>query len=117
MSNRAPKRFRLSEHYWTKRIFNPIDPTDLKEYQYFLKHSRWKDGCPFIMEWPHLTVTDMIQKKLISHYLGSMISQVQDKDTEYHVKKSSGTKTQSFTSQSQPEGASRTVRRGQPVHA
>jgi len=117
MSSRAPKRFRLSEHYWTKRIFDPADSIDLKEYQYFLKHSRWKDGCPFVMEWPHLTVTDMIQKKLVSHYLSSMISQVQDKDNKYHVEKSSGTKAQSFQSKPQPQSASRTVRRGQPVQA
>lgn len=67
--------FRLSSQYWAKRPFDPTSKEDLKEYQYFLKHSQWKDGNPFIIDWPFLTVTEMIQQRIVGHYLTQLIAE------------------------------------------
>lgn len=112
---RAPKQFKLSSHYWAKRPFNPCNPEDLKEYQYFVDNARWRDGCPFIMEWPFLTVPDMIRFKLVETFLDSMITEATKKAKQHHVARSPAPKAQK--SKSQSAGASRTVRRGQSVQA
>ena len=42
--------FKLSSHQWTKRIFNPHDPVDLKVFQDFLLNDQWGGPCPFVLE-------------------------------------------------------------------
>jgi hypothetical protein len=69
------KKFRLSSHLWHKREFDPASKEDLIEYQYFLTNSKWKNGCPFIVEWPFLTVIDTIQSKVINQHMNSLIKQ------------------------------------------
>jgi len=68
------KTFRVSSHTWQKREFNPNSKADLQEYQYFINHSTWKDGCPFILEWPFLNILDMIKHKIIYRHLAKLIS-------------------------------------------
>ena len=67
------ERFRLSYHTWSKRLFDPSSKKDLKDYHFFLKNQRWEVNCPFILEWPHLTITDMIRTKIIDHYIDKMV--------------------------------------------
>ena len=67
------KNFKLSHMVWQKRIFDAKSKEDVKEYAYFLKNSKWRINCPFIIEWPHLTVTNMITTKLIDAYIDKMI--------------------------------------------
>ena len=39
-------------------------------YKTFLRTHAWgKDGCPFILEFPYLTIPDMIKDKLIHKLL------------------------------------------------
>lgn len=64
--------FKLSHKIWQKRFFNPSKKEDILEYKYFLENSKWKTNCPFILEWPHLTITNMIQSLLIEHYIETM---------------------------------------------
>lgn len=33
-----------------RRLFDPNVKEDLMELKYFLKNSKWKDGCPFFLE-------------------------------------------------------------------
>lgn len=70
----AKKPFRVSSHVWIKREFNPQDRADLQEYRYFLDNSAWKNGCPFIIEWPFLNVIDMIKHKIIYQHIDRIIS-------------------------------------------
>jgi hypothetical protein len=107
MSRVSTQSFKLSHHFWAKREFNPASAEDLKEYQYFLKHSQWKDGCPFIIEWPHLTVTDMIQKRIVGFYLNGLVNQA--KAPKHHVEETPGAKTQKSKSKSKSAGALRSV--------
>ena len=58
---------RLSE----KRKFDINSKKDIDIYRYFLINSDWKitGTCPFDLEFPYLTVPDMIKDKLIRKYL------------------------------------------------
>ena len=47
----------------------------LKDYSYFLKNNHWQQNCPFVLEWPYLTITDMIKDKLIDEYIDTMLEQ------------------------------------------
>jgi hypothetical protein len=38
-----------------------------------MDNRRWKNRCPFILEWPYLTITEMIRSKLIDTHIGSII--------------------------------------------
>lgn len=69
------EHFKVSNAVWQKRVFNPQSKTDLKDYEFFIKNSRWGKNCPFELEWPYLTITDMIKDKLIEQYLGTMLDQ------------------------------------------
>jgi len=70
----AKKPFRVSSQVWVKREFNPTNKTDLQEYRYFLDNSTWKNGCPFIVEWPFLNVVDMIKHKIVYQHIDKIIS-------------------------------------------
>jgi len=69
------KKFRVSSHYWPKREFDPGSKEDLAEYAYFLQKGTWREGCPFIVEWPFLNVISMIEHRFVSHHIGSRIKQ------------------------------------------
>lgn len=48
-----------------KRKFNANNTVDLQAYKYFLDNQKWgKDGCPFELEWPWLSIPDMINHKI-----------------------------------------------------
>lgn len=55
-----------------KRYFDIKNKDDLEVYKHFLSagNSWGTDTCPFILEFPYLTVPDMIKDKLIYHFLG-----------------------------------------------
>ena len=66
--------FKLSSHQWTKRIFNPHDPVDLKAFQDFLLNDQWGGPCPFVLEWPFLNILDMIKHKIVYQHIGGLIT-------------------------------------------
>jgi len=70
---KSEKPFRLSHTLWEKRYFDPYSKEDVKEYKLFLERNSWHKGCPFHLEWPYLTITEMIKSKLINAHLESMI--------------------------------------------
>ena len=54
----------------TKRNFDVNNKKDVALYKTFVIHGRWgNDGCPFNLEYPYLSVPDMIKDKLIHKYL------------------------------------------------
>jgi hypothetical protein len=67
--------FKLSQQVWHKRTFDPACAEDLRVYQDFLINSRWKNGCPFIIEWPFLTVVDLIKHKIVKQHIAGLIKQ------------------------------------------
>ena len=65
--------FKLSHHTWKKRHFDPNSVDDIKEYKFFLENRKWNGNCPFVLEWPYLTMTDMIRTKLIEAHIDNII--------------------------------------------
>jgi len=54
-----------------KRFFNEKSKQDIALAKEFFNNHTWgRDGCPFILEYPYLTIPDMIKDKLIHKSLG-----------------------------------------------
>lgn len=54
-----------------KRIFNPSDADDMASAKQFLTTYSWgTNGCPFVLEWPFLNISDMIKDKITKQQLG-----------------------------------------------
>ena len=50
--------------------FSPDDKKHVEQYRNFLVNRKWDTlGCPYELEWPHLSIPDMIKDKIINHYL------------------------------------------------
>jgi len=48
-----------------KRYFDVNNKVDLKAYKEFLANKNWgTNGCPFELEWPWLSIPDMISHKI-----------------------------------------------------
>jgi hypothetical protein len=68
------KRFLVSNAFWPQREFDPANAQDLKEYKHFMEKRGWREGCPFIVEWPYLNVIDTIQDKIVRHHIDRLIA-------------------------------------------
>ena len=54
----------------TKRKFDVNNKKDVEMYRSFLTTRRWGvNGCPFVLEFPHLTIPDMIKDKMMNKYM------------------------------------------------
>mgnify|MGYP003353037994 CR=1 FL=1 len=54
-----------------KRFFDVKSKHDIAVFKKFVREHRWgNDGCPFYLEFPYLTIPDMIQDKIIHQTLG-----------------------------------------------
>lgn len=58
---------------YVKVKFDPMSAEHVREYQAFRKTQSWKNGCRFILEWPYMSVPDMIQSKLIDKHLKKIL--------------------------------------------
>jgi hypothetical protein len=72
----SSRPFRVSSAQWVKREFNPSDKEDLTAYKNFLENSSWKNGCPFVVEWPFTDVISMIKHKIVERHIARLITQV-----------------------------------------
>jgi hypothetical protein len=53
-----------------KVLFDIDDKKHIMQYRDFLQHHKWGiDGCPFVLEFPYLTIPDMIKDKMIHKLL------------------------------------------------
>ena len=50
-----------------RHTFDTNSKSDLEEYKYFLTNNKWRNSCPFFLEWPYLTVPDMVKDKIIKN--------------------------------------------------
>ena len=50
--------------------FSPDDKKHVDAYRHFVvKRKLENPGCPYELEWPYLSIPDMIKDKIINHYL------------------------------------------------
>ena len=65
----------LNKFYQTmmmnRQRFDPKNKKHLEEYKYFVVQRKWRSSCPFWLEWPYLTVPDMVKDKLINNIIGN----------------------------------------------
>ena len=53
-----------------KRLFDVSNKKDVNSYTKFLRTGSWGyDGCPYVLEFPYLTIPDMIKDKLVHKFL------------------------------------------------
>jgi hypothetical protein len=54
----------------SKRKFDVNNKKDVEMYKNFLTTRRWGGtGCPFVLEFPHMTIPDMIKDKMMDKYM------------------------------------------------
>jgi len=54
----------------TKRLFNVNSKEDISVFTEFIKKSAWGPNCcPFILEFPFLSVPDMVKSKIVNFTL------------------------------------------------
>ena len=59
--------FHLRQQF-PKRYFDVTDKKDLSMYKQFITTRSWGErGCPFELEWPWLSIPDMIAHKISEH--------------------------------------------------
>jgi len=64
MRNMGNTLLRLRQRF-PKRVFDVANKEDLKLYKHFIEHKSWgRNGCPFELEWPWLSIPDMISHKI-----------------------------------------------------
>ena len=51
----------------SRHTFDTNSKSDLEEYKYFLTNNKWRNSCPFFLEWPYLTEPDMVKDKIIKN--------------------------------------------------
>ena len=61
----------LEKNTRTQRKFDPSKSDDILEFRYFMTNGKWTNHqCPFTLEWPYLTVPDMLKDKFVLYTLG-----------------------------------------------
>ncbi len=55
-----------------RREFNPTRKEDLAELRYFLRHNKWRNGCPFKLQDEFSEIPYQCLKKFTLHGLSRM---------------------------------------------
>lgn len=59
-----------------KRYFNPENEQDLMEFHYYVLEGTWRDTCPFMIEWPRVSIPDMIGEKILRRHMGTILDAI-----------------------------------------
>lgn len=68
--------YKLSEVTFLKENFDPMNVNHVNHYKYFIENNRWNGPCPFRIEWPFVTIPDLIKDRLIKTYINAIINHV-----------------------------------------
>lgn len=55
-----------------REVFDPNNLHHLEELRYFKVFNKWRNGCPFELEWPYLDIPTLIGEKFIINVLSGM---------------------------------------------
>ena len=62
---------KLNQAMFLKReVFDASNPKHIEEVKFFMKNNKWNGICPFFLEWPYLTIPDMIKDKIVKGICG-----------------------------------------------
>ena len=75
--------YKLSEVTYIKENFDPNNLDHVKHYKYFLVNNRWNVSCPFRVEWPFVTVPELIKDRLIKKYLDNIIEHIETNNEQH----------------------------------
>ena len=59
----------MSHRNFVKRAFDPSKAEDLYEFKYYVTNNRWRNACPFNLEWPYLDIPTMCYALTAKQYL------------------------------------------------
>jgi len=54
---------------YQRHQFDPSSKDDMSVARKFFHGNKWKDGCPFYLEWPYLDIPTMIKDKITTYTL------------------------------------------------
>jgi hypothetical protein len=55
-----------------RRIFDPKNKKDLRELKHYMEKAKWKNGCPFYLEYPWEEIPVMCLQKYTSMMLAKL---------------------------------------------
>lgn len=67
---------KLNEHLNNKRHFDVNSDKDVSEYKFYLDNNKWKNSCPFYVEWPFLNAEKMIESRIVNKFIESKSKKV-----------------------------------------
>ena len=65
-------RYTKLTSFHERRIFDPSSKEDLFELRYFLENNKWRDVCPFYIEYPWEDIPAMCKDKYSQYMLSQM---------------------------------------------
>jgi hypothetical protein len=65
-------RYSKLNNFHVRRLFDPTNKDDLLELKYFLENNKWRNGCPFYVEYPWEDIPAMCKDKYATHMLSKM---------------------------------------------
>lgn len=64
--------YKSLNHVRTRRAFDPANREDQLELKYFIENKKWRDGCPFFLEFPYLDIPAMCNVRYTEYSLSLM---------------------------------------------
>lgn len=65
-------RYSTLSHLNPRRLFDPSKKEDLRELKFYVENLKWKDGCPFYLEYPWEEIPAMCKDKYALYMLSKM---------------------------------------------
>ena len=66
----------LDEMHRHRRRFDPSNVDDVKEFAFFKKFNKWRNTCPFYLEWPYQDIATMCNSKYADFMLNKITKTV-----------------------------------------
>lgn len=65
-------RFSKLNNFNPRRLFDPTKKADLLELKFYLVNNKWRNGCPFYVEYPWEDIPAMCKDKYAVHMLSKI---------------------------------------------
>ncbi len=65
-------RYSKLNNFHERRLFDPNKKSDLLELKFYLENNKWRNGCPFYVEYPWEDIPAMCKDKYALHMLSKL---------------------------------------------